>query len=113
MRNSVSDSSPTCPVAAAHPITGGSAPAAPPMTIFCRVRPFHPGFVHKKKKKGGPTQKCSRRYVRRQRESRHCEPAQNETKNKRLESGDFSPGDWPHRCAAHDRIDIGVVPHVE
>ena len=28
------------PVAAAHPITGGSAPAAPPMTMFCGVDRF-------------------------------------------------------------------------
>ena len=27
----------TAPVAAAQPITGGSAPAAPPMTMFCGV----------------------------------------------------------------------------
>ncbi len=26
------------PVAAAQPIIGGSAPAAPPMTMFCGVR---------------------------------------------------------------------------
>ena len=26
------------PVAAAQPITGGNAPAAPPMTMFCGVR---------------------------------------------------------------------------
>jgi hypothetical protein len=30
------------PVAAAHPITGGGAPAAPPMTMFWDV----PGFGH-------------------------------------------------------------------
>ena len=28
------------PVAAAQPISGGKAPAAPPMTIFCAVRRF-------------------------------------------------------------------------
>ncbi len=28
---------PTLPVTAAHPMTGGSAPAAPPMTMFCGV----------------------------------------------------------------------------
>ena len=27
----------TLPVAAAQPMTGGSAPAAPPMTMFCGV----------------------------------------------------------------------------
>ena len=40
MRNSASGSSPISPVAAAHPITGGSAPAAPPMTMFCGVARF-------------------------------------------------------------------------
>ena len=28
---------PTLPVTAAQPMTGGSAPAAPPMTMFCGV----------------------------------------------------------------------------
>ena len=28
------------PVAAAQPITGGKAPAAPPMTMFCGVQRF-------------------------------------------------------------------------
>ena len=36
----MSGSSPISPVAAAQPITGGSAPAAPPMTMFCGVRRF-------------------------------------------------------------------------
>ena len=30
----------TSPVAAAQPISGGNAPAAPPMTMFCGVRRF-------------------------------------------------------------------------
>ena len=30
------------PVAAAHATTGGSAPAAPPMTMFCAVQRFRP-----------------------------------------------------------------------
>ena len=46
MRNRMSGSSPTSPVAAAHPITGGSAPAAPPMTMFCGVAPLQPHRVH-------------------------------------------------------------------
>jgi hypothetical protein len=28
------------PVAAAHPTTGGNAPAAPPITMFCAVQRF-------------------------------------------------------------------------
>ena len=32
----------TAPVTAAHPMTGGIAPAAPPMTMFCGVA----GFSH-------------------------------------------------------------------
>ena len=28
---------PTVPVTAAHPISGGAAPAAPPTTMFCTV----------------------------------------------------------------------------
>jgi len=31
---------PTRPVTAAHPTSGGTAPAAPPMTMFCTVRRF-------------------------------------------------------------------------
>ena len=31
---------PTLPVTAAQPMTGGSAPAAPPMTMFCGVVRF-------------------------------------------------------------------------
>ena len=30
----------TPPVAAAQPMTGGKAPAAPPITMFCGVRRF-------------------------------------------------------------------------
>ena len=37
MRNKTIGSSPMLPVAAAQPIIGGKAPAAPPMTMFCGV----------------------------------------------------------------------------
>ena len=37
MRNSTIDSMPMPPVAAAQPIIGGNAPAAPPITMFCGV----------------------------------------------------------------------------
>jgi len=37
MRNRSSAGSATEPVTAAQPMTGGSAPAAPPMTMFCGV----------------------------------------------------------------------------
>ena len=40
IRNKMSGSSPISPVAAAQPITGGRAPAAPPMTMFCGVLRF-------------------------------------------------------------------------
>ena len=40
MRKSTRDSSPTYPAAAAHPITGGRAPAAPPITMFWDVFRF-------------------------------------------------------------------------
>ena len=40
IRNSSSGSSPTVPVAATQPMTGGNAPAAPPITMFCGVRRF-------------------------------------------------------------------------
>jgi hypothetical protein len=40
MRKSTSGSIPACPVVAVHPITGGSAPAAPPMTMFWDVVRF-------------------------------------------------------------------------
>ena len=40
IRNSTTLSMPTEPVAAAQPIIGGKAPAAPPMTMFCGVRRF-------------------------------------------------------------------------
>ena len=37
MRNSTIGSSETPPVTEAQPMIGGSAPAAPPMTMFCGV----------------------------------------------------------------------------
>ena len=40
MPNSTSGIRSTDPVTAAQPITGGNAPAAPPMTMFCGVRRF-------------------------------------------------------------------------
>jgi hypothetical protein len=40
MANSSIGTRVTSPVAAAQPITGGNAPAAPPMTMFCGVRRF-------------------------------------------------------------------------
>ena len=40
MANSTNGSTPTEPVTAAQPISGGNAPAAPPMTMFCGVRRF-------------------------------------------------------------------------
>ena len=37
MRNRISASGPTSPVMAAQPSTGGMAPEAPPITMFCGV----------------------------------------------------------------------------
>ena len=37
MRNRISASGPTWPVIAAQPSTGGMAPEAPPITMFCGV----------------------------------------------------------------------------
>ena len=74
---------------------------------------LQPRRVHDNIKEDGAGQQCGCREVRRQPENRHREPAQNETKDKRLDPGDFAAGNWPHRGAGHDRIDIGVVPHVE
>ena len=39
--NKIRESAVTEPVTAAHPMIGGSAPAAPPITIFCGVRNFN------------------------------------------------------------------------
>jgi hypothetical protein len=64
-------------------------------------------------KQDGAGQQCGCCEIRRQCENRHCEPAQHETKDERLEPGNLAAGNWPHRSAAHDRIDIGIVPHVE
>ena len=38
--NSSTGSRVTSPVTATQPISGGNAPAAPPMTMFCGVRRF-------------------------------------------------------------------------
>jgi hypothetical protein len=38
--NSAPAPQPTSPLTAAQPTIGGSAPAAPPMTMFCGVRRF-------------------------------------------------------------------------
>ena len=35
IKNKIIGSIEICPVAIVHPITGGKAPAAPPITIFC------------------------------------------------------------------------------
>jgi hypothetical protein len=40
MRKSQSAGSASDPVAAAYPTSGGTAPAAPPMTMFCGVERF-------------------------------------------------------------------------
>jgi len=75
--------------------------------------PFQPRRVDDNIKQDGARQQRGRREIRRQCENHHCEPGQNETNDERFESGDFSPWNRPHRCAGHDRIDIGVIPHVE
>ena len=75
--------------------------------------PLQPRRVHDNIKEDGAGQQCGCREVRRQSENHHCETAKNESKDKRLEPGDLAAGNWPHRGAGHDRIDIGVVPHVE
>ena len=40
IRNRISGSGPTSPVTAAQPSTGGIAPDAPPITMFCGVAGF-------------------------------------------------------------------------
>ena len=113
MRNSASGSSPT--------VSGCCGPSDHRRQRSCGAadddvlsrRPLQPRRVHDNIKEDGAGQQCCCREVRRQSENRHCEAAQNETKDKRLEPGDLAAGNWPHRGAGHDRIDIGVVPHVE
>src|SRR5216684_3544767 len=74
---------------------------------------LQPRRVHDNIKEDGAGQQCGCCEVRRQSQNHHCETAKKESKDKRLEPGDLAAGNWPHRGAAHDRIDIGVVPHVE
>src|SRR5260370_34965993 len=55
--NSASPPQPISPVTAAQPISGGKAPAAPPITMFCGVRPFSQTV---KRKTQNPNAKANR-----------------------------------------------------
>ena len=113
MRNSASGSSPT--------LSGCRGPADHGRQRACGTAdddvlwrsPLQPRRVHDNIEEDGAGQQCGRREIRRQGQSHHRETAKQEAKDKRLEPGNPAPGNWPHRSAAHDRIDIGVVPHVE
>ena len=76
-------------------------------------RPLQPRRVDDNIKEDRAGHQCGRCEVRRQSQNHDCNTAKDESKDKRLEPGDLAPGNWPHRSAAHDRIDIRVVPHVE
>ena len=113
MRNSASGSSPTfsgCRGPSDHrrQRAGGTADD----DVLSRG-PLQPRRVHDNIEEDRAGQQCCCREVRRQSENRHCETAKHESKDKGLEPGDLAARNWPHRGAAHDRIDIGVVPHVE
>src|SRR6516225_6647806 len=83
IRNKMNGSSAIPPVEAAQPTTGGSAPAAPPMTIFCGV------FDIKRKSEDG-----------------HGAAGKDKSKYKRLGTGDLPTRNGASGGAGHHSVDV-------
>ena len=101
------------PVAAAQPITGGSAPAAPPMTMFCGVLPLQPHRVHDDVEEDREGEQRGRCDIERESKNGDCAAGENKSECKRFGARDLAARDRPPGRAGHHRVDVGVVPHVE
>ena len=113
MRNRTSGSSPISPVAAAQPITGGSAPAAPPMTMFCGVLPLQPHRVHDDVEEDREGEQRRRFDVERESKNGDCAAGENKPERQRFGARDLAARNWTPGRASHHGVDVGVVPHIE
>ena len=109
----MSGSSPISPVAAAQPITGGSAPAAPPMTMFCGVLPLQPHRVHDDVEEDREGEQRCRPTLSARAKNGDCAAGKNKSEYERFGARDLAARNWTPGGASHHGIDVGVVPHVE
>ena len=72
------------PVTAAQPMTGGSAPAAPPRTMFCGVRPLEQQRVDDDVEADREEREERRHEVRRERQPRERDDGQDEPERERV-----------------------------
>src|SRR5580704_11448453 len=109
IRNRTSGSSPISPVAAAQPITGGSAPAAPPITIVVRRAPLQPGGVDHDVEEDREAEQPGRQGVGGHRENRDGTAGQHESQTKRFDRRDPAARNGPAGGPAHEGIDIRIA----
>ncbi len=102
-------SSATWLVAAAQPISGGKAPAAPPMTMFCGVRRFSQ-TVDQHVEEDRHRQDRRRRPVDRDEHQDDREAGETHAEMERRLPVHPPGGQRPLLRAAHDRVDIRFIP---
>src|SRR5215468_7055583 len=78
-----------------------------------RCDPFQPRRVHNDIEQDRTGQQGGSCKVRGHGESCDRGNGKDDSKDKRLNFRDLAAGNGSHRCASHDRVDIGVVPHVQ
>ena len=93
----MSGSSPISPVAAAQPITGGSAPAAPPMTMFCGVLPLQPHRIDDDVEEDREGEQRGRLDVERKSKNRDCAAGKDKSEYQRFGARDPAARDWTLR----------------
>ena len=102
------------PVAAAQPITGGSAPAAPPITMFCGVAALQPHRIDDDVEEDREGEQRRRRAIDQQAEHDHRERPPASARRPAPRPARHGPiGIGRARGARHQRVDVGVIPHVE
>ncbi len=75
--------------------------------------PLQPDRVHDDVEEDRESEQSRRLKVGRERQNRDRTSGKDKSECQRFPPRDRAARDWPHRGAAHDAIDVGVVPHVE
>src|ERR1700738_4095975 len=117
MRKRTSGSSPTWPVAATQPITGGSAPGAPAPPPadddIVRDPALEPHRVDDDIKEDCESQQCRRGYIQHRAERQNGARTKSQPENECFRARYTAAGNWTGDGTRHHTVDVRVVPHIK
>ena len=111
--NSSTGSALISPVAATQPISGGNAPAAPPMTMFCAVRALQPDGVDQHVEQDRDRQDRGREMIGGEVHQHDREDAKAHAEMERGLAAHPPGRKRPVGGALHLGVEVGLIPLVE